>query len=127
MVICMKKTIIYIIILGCLIGVLFVDCPLYNIVGIPCPSCGMTRAFFSLLHGDFKMAFAFHPMWWTIPLVICVVIFRNTRFGRVLFRPWAAWVLLAIFIVTYAVRMFYLFPNIAPMQYNYDCILYQFI
>ena len=38
-------------------------CPLDFIFGIPCPTCGITRAFVSLLHGDFAGAFYYHPLW----------------------------------------------------------------
>ena len=36
-------------------------------LGIPCPFCGMTRAFLCVLKGDLIEAFYFHPLW---PLVI---------------------------------------------------------
>ncbi len=29
--------------------------------GLPCPGCGLTRAFSSLLHGQVQAAFAYHP------------------------------------------------------------------
>ena len=29
---------------------------------VPCPGCGMTRAAFAMLRGDFTAAYAFHPL-----------------------------------------------------------------
>ncbi len=40
----------------------FSICAFYNITGVYCPSCGMTRAFVSLMHLDFKTAFMYNPM-----------------------------------------------------------------
>ena len=52
-------------VLGILVGIwllsFFYRCPVYWITGIPCPGCGMTRAFFALMHLDFEAAFYWHP------------------------------------------------------------------
>lgn len=37
-------------------------CPFHAITGIPCPSCGITRGLFTLLHGDPRTAFLFNPL-----------------------------------------------------------------
>jgi len=42
-------------------------CPFLFITGIPCPLCGMTRAFFSVFRLDFKSSFYYHALW---PLVL---------------------------------------------------------
>lgn len=43
--------------------------------GIPCPSCGMTRAAFSLLRFDFSTAFHYHPLvYLVLPLSLFVLI-----------------------------------------------------
>ena len=46
--------------------------PLEFIFGIPCPLCGITRAFVSAFCGDFEAAFYYHPLW---PVVALVVVF----------------------------------------------------
>ena len=38
-------------------------CPLEFFVGIPCPLCGITRAFMALAKGDVALAFYYHPLW----------------------------------------------------------------
>ncbi len=37
-------------------------CPLKGMAGIPCATCGMTRAFVHLAHGDAALAFASSPL-----------------------------------------------------------------
>lgn len=48
-------------------------CMLRTLTGIPCPGCGMTRAVLSALRGDFRAAFAYHPLWVTLPLLAWLV------------------------------------------------------
>lgn len=45
-------------------------CLLKDIFDIPCPSCGMSRAFLSLLLGDIKAALHFHPLFWIFPITV---------------------------------------------------------
>lgn len=44
-----------------------VICPMPLTLGIPCPGCGITRAFGLATHGHLAEAYAFHPLW---PLVL---------------------------------------------------------
>ena len=46
-------------------------CPFSYFLGIPCPGCGMTRAFSSLFQLDIEEAFYYHPLF---PLVIFLLI-----------------------------------------------------
>ncbi len=39
----------------------FVLCPVRFLTGLPCPGCGMTRAFCHLAHGHFISALQFNP------------------------------------------------------------------
>ena len=47
------------------------QCPLRFFLGIPCPFCGMTRAFLCVLEGDLAKSFYFHPLW---PIVLGIFI-----------------------------------------------------
>ena len=37
-------------------------CFIKSVFGVPCPACGMTRAWMSFVRGDFAGAFMFHPL-----------------------------------------------------------------
>ena len=41
-------------------------CPVHVIAGVPCPTCGMTRATRLVLHGDLGAATAMHPLVWVV-------------------------------------------------------------
>jgi hypothetical protein len=43
-------------------GIATPRCPLYAATGIPCPTCGMTRATSSLLRGEIVEAFTLNPL-----------------------------------------------------------------
>lgn len=53
-------------------------CLILSVFGVPCPTCGMTRAWLAALHLDFKTAFAMHPLFWSIP-ILGVYILRDCR------------------------------------------------
>ena len=53
-------------------------CVFYHLTGLPCPSCGITRAVIALTHLDFHRSVAMHPfgipvlavlgLWWVLSL-----------------------------------------------------------
>ena len=47
-------------------------CPMALLLGMPCPGCGITRAFCFASHGHFREAFGFHPLW---PLLLAYFAF----------------------------------------------------
>lgn len=66
-----------------LVGVLSyfsVPCLFKTFFGIPCPGCGMTRAYLSLLHLDFAAAFSFHPMFWSVPILYLYILYDGRLF-----------------------------------------------
>lgn len=48
--------------------ILLPGCPVRNLTGIPCPGCGMSRAWWAWLRLDVDAAFAYHPMFWAVPV-----------------------------------------------------------
>lgn len=40
-----------------------VFCPMALMLGLPCPGCGLTRAFGLATHGRFREAFQYHAIW----------------------------------------------------------------
>lgn len=37
-------------------------CPFHNLTGLPCPGCGLTRAFVCCAHGQLLAALGYHPL-----------------------------------------------------------------
>ena len=54
----------------------FYKCPLFFLFGIPCPLCGMTRAFLHLFIGQISEAFYYHPLW-PLALISLILIGLN--------------------------------------------------
>ena len=81
----MKKLLVLLCIAGAIAFTFVVGCPFRFITRIPCPGCGMTTAFISLFHLDFRAAFAYHPLF---PFVIfmggafLVVVFRYSYVSK---------------------------------------------
>lgn len=113
--------------LGALLGLLWIlvdlpytVCPFANLVGYPCPGCGMTRAGLALFHGDLKHAFAFHPLSFVgVPLVVLWSLHASLKFlfGRSLRSlevlgqkltsarsAWLWWCLLALLLGVWVAR-----------------------
>lgn len=45
-------------------------CPFRFFFKIPCPGCGLTRAFEALVHLNLKGAFKMNAMFWSIPVLV---------------------------------------------------------
>ena len=101
-----------------LIGLLFAYvtgvsiCPLLSIVGIPCPSCGMTRAVLAVLNGDFRTAVYYHPLFF-VPAILPFLYIR--RKGSYVFksriRNGVVLGLLALLIITWILRLILGMPD----------------
>lgn len=89
-------------------------CILKKVTGIPCPGCGMTRAYLSLLKLNIRDAFFYNPIFWTLPVIIILMIKKPTKFINII-----KYFILGLIILTYVIRMILFFPEIAPMDY-YD-------
>lgn len=86
-------------------------CLFRNISGIPCPGCGMSRAWLAALELDLKAAAAYHPLFWLLPVVLWL--------GWTEFRPFrkswrnialCAGIVLAM-LVCWAIRLYF---NLIP-------------
>lgn len=64
-----------------LLFLLWYGCPFYNLTHIPCPCCGVTRAWLAFFHGDLVLALRYHAFFPLIPAAVVVYIFRD-RFPK---------------------------------------------
>ena len=48
-------------------------CPFYNLTGLPCPGCGLTRAFVCLGHGQWRDSLHWHPLGGLIYLIFVLL------------------------------------------------------
>lgn len=65
------------------------SCLFQRFFGISCPGCGMTRAMLAALRLQFRAAFAYHPMFWSMPILYLYFlsdkgIFRKKIWDRVI-------------------------------------------
>jgi len=72
-----------------------VICPLRSLTGIPCGSCGMTRAFVALCQGRLMAAVHFHlasPMFFLAGFCVASISCLELKLGRNLLGPaWRRW------------------------------------
>ncbi len=95
------------------------------ITGFPCPFCGMTRSCLSLIHFKFSDAWNYHPLFWFIPPILLFIIIAKKPIFKSRKKQTIFFILIfSIIISVYAYRMIQLFPNVPPMDYNKNSLLY---
>ena len=80
-----------------------ITCPIKWFTGVSCPGCGMSRAWFRVLHLDLSGAWAFHPLFWSAPFLLAAFLLRY-RFPMV----WKVTLTIGVvlFFLVYFLRMF---------------------
>ena len=64
-------------------------CPMKRFLGVPCPTCGLTRAFVALLHGDVGKAFAIQPLAMILACLLPPMLLVSwARFGPIRTKRW---------------------------------------
>ena len=89
------------------------SCPIYRIFGIPCPTCGVTRAYILFFSGRFYEAFLMHPLF-LLPLIF---LFPKMRRKRIVIS------VIGIFLAVYIIRFLLLFPTTPPFNFNENSII----
>ena len=89
-------------------------CIIYLVTGLPCPACGLTRAFISLARLDLRQALAYHPLFFVVPFVPLLAMKRITEKQRNVL----AFTVLGVLVAVWIVRMVMLFPHTPPLDYN---------
>ena len=95
----------------------FPVCPLFQMTGIACPGCGMTRGFHALFHGDVLTAIGFNamiPIWAFVLAYLFAAMFviavrgRSPKLG--IFKPRYIWGFLIVALVFAVVRNLPYYP-----------------
>ncbi len=110
------KIFIFIGILSIFINFIFKKsiCIFINLFGVPCFTCGITRAYLSLLKLDIKSAFYYHPLFFLVPFLFFI------KKQKQLF------LIFGLFIFVWIIRMYLYFPTIEPMVFNKNALYIKF-
>lgn len=58
-----------------------IPCIVYQLTGLQCPGCGISRMLLAMLHGDFRAAFSFHPfLFVTWPFIVYLILRMDHRY-----------------------------------------------
>lgn len=102
------KHIVVILILFAIVFIFYffkIPCLFRFVTGIPCPSCGMTRAFLSFLSFDFPSSFSYHPLLLPSLFTMFIAIHYNVKFFN--FNKKACNIYFTIFIIIFMAVYFY--------------------
>ena len=103
-------------------------CPSVLLTGFPCPGCGMTRAVFSILKGNFEAAWYLNPFSYAVVAISAVFVVqryirrRNIKYLGKYFAAVAVGMVLF-----YIYRMIRYFPGEPPMSYYRGNLLLRLI
>ena len=83
---------------------LHITCPFRGIFHMPCPTCGLTRAWLALFQGGLCDALYYHPLFFSGPLIVAALCMEWKREQiRCVFFVLVSFLLL----ITYVIRIFY--------------------
>lgn len=95
----------------------FTSCISKLLIGIPCPGCGITRAFLCLIKLDIKGAIYYNPLIFIVPIIIWILIFKERPIINKIYKSRLFWILLfCLIFIVYILRFIYIFPN-SPMEH----------
>ncbi|CDM68216.1 putative membrane protein [Clostridium bornimense] len=120
----------HMIIILMVVAIFLVDgkCLIKKFIGVPCPSCGLTRAIVAALNLNFYKSFSYHPLFWFIPIVIIIIIYgKRPLFGNKKYEIVFYISTIMIILVVYIVRMVMLFPNTVPMDYDKSSYVWKIV
>ncbi|MCD8356779.1 MAG: DUF2752 domain-containing protein [Clostridia bacterium] len=92
---------------------LTIGCPIQRLTGIPCPACGMSRAWKYALLFHFREAFQYHPLFLLAPWIV-ILIFREGWMPQHCRKGWIYHVQIivaAVLLMTVYVYRIWLFPS----------------
>ena len=62
-----------------IIALLVMECPIQTMIGIPCPGCMMTTAFYYFIQFDFKSAYYFNPAIYLLLIMFIPLVYSYYR------------------------------------------------
>lgn len=80
-------------------------CVIRHITGFPCPGCGMSRAWLSVLQLNLGEAFRLHPMFWSIPILCLYILYDGKLIPNPKVNNFLLGILLAAFFLCYLFRL----------------------
>lgn len=95
-------------------------------LGIPCPGCGLSRAYAAALRLDFSQALSHHPLFFLIPAGLLIYLWLKLRWPQALQKKTALAALIVaggLFFGVYLWRMIFLFPAQEPMTFHQASLL----
>lgn len=104
-------------------------CIVRSTIGLPCPGCGLTRAYQLLFTANLTEAFFFHPLFWFIPIFALVYLFKWIKYKNenpkwfIIFSASS----IAVFFAVYFVRMILYFPHTEPLTFNTKTLIARII
>lgn len=89
------------------------------ITGIPCPGCGISRAYISAAGLNIRQALIYHPMFWSVPAGL-YFLFRYEKTGKNKYQIWLCG-LAAVWILVYLIRLLNHHP-VVQIQWDRGCL-----
>ena len=88
------------------------SCPFEIILGVPCPSCGITRATLEALKFNFVKAFYYHPLFFLAPIVLIILTYSDYKYINKIYKSNIFWsILVFLVIIVFILRLIYQYPN----------------
>ena len=79
-----------------------ITCPIKFSTGVSCLGCGLTRAWLAALRFEFAEAFAYHPLFWLVPIAaVLFALEKRSRACRIAFYG-----IVGLSFAVYFVRLF---------------------
>ncbi|MBF0780736.1 MULTISPECIES: DUF2752 domain-containing protein [unclassified Granulicatella] len=92
-------------------------CVFYHLLGIPCPACGMTRSYLSLIKLDISKALYYHPLFFLVPIMVYAYFKEKTRL---------LYGIMFLFIIVWIIRMVLYFGSSHEVfRYNERSVIEQ--
>ncbi|MCI8308107.1 MAG: DUF2752 domain-containing protein [Lachnospiraceae bacterium] len=94
--------------------ILGIGCPIKYMTGVSCPGCGMTRAVIECFHFNFRSAFYYHPLFFTLPVIIIVLLLWKRIPVRI--RNAVMIIFIVAYLSVYVIRLFYVKDSVVTME-----------